>query len=332
MKKFEIVTSIIQKEGCVFARQRRNGECMLGCAIFLLLLSCFACGSGEVLTPEQQRLQRISRIDTTIQNYVQLDAVEGYDRIAGLSAEAWMLVDDSTGFVISQKNADKKLFIASITKMMTCLLALEHGNMTDTLFITKDVYITKDSRVRLGDGYQLDNLIYEMMLVSDNDAAYAIAKHIGGDTLTFYDLMNQKAQYLGMDSTHFASPNGMPNDSNYSCASDLVRLSRYCMWDSAFAQIVGTAEKDLPLVDGRHLPCMNTNQLLTTYEGCTGIKTGFTRQAGNCLVSSATRNGTTLYLVLLGSRSFSSRFEESALLLDYGFNVMSVYKRLRTED
>ena len=291
-------------------------------------LFCFACGSGETtLTPEQQRLQKIALIDTTIQNSVQLDAVEGYDLLAGLSAEAWMLVEDSMGFIISQKNADKKLFIASITKMMTCLLALENGNLSDTLFITNDVYIAKDSRVRLGDGYRLGNLIYEMMLVSDNDAAYAIAKHIGGDTLTFCDMMNQKAQYLGMDSTHFANPNGMPNDQNYSCASDLVRLSRYCMWDSTFAQIVSNAEADLPLVDGRHLPCLNTNQLLTTYEGCIGIKTGFTRQAGNCLASAATRDGTTLYLVLLGSRSMSSRFTESAILLDYGFNVMRTYRK-----
>ena len=293
--------------------------------MFLFLLSCLACGSEETLTPEQQRLKKIALIDTTIQNFVRLDSVPGYDQLEGLSAEAWMLVEDSTGFIINQKNADRKLFIASITKMMTCLLALENGNMTDTLYITDDVFITKDSSVKLGDGYRLGDLVYEMMLVSDNDAAYAIAKHIGGDTLTFCNMMNQKAQYLGMDSTHFANPNGMPNNENYSSASDLVRLSRYCMCDSAFAEIVGTAEADLPLVDGRHLPCLNTNQLLTTYEGCIGIKTGYTRQAAGCLATTAKRNGTTLYLVLLGSRSRSSRFKESAILLDYGFNVMKAY-------
>ena len=100
------------------------------------------------------------------------------------------------------------------------------------------------------------------------------------------------------------------------------------MGDSTFAQIVGTKEKDIPLTDGRHLPCRNTNALLTTYEGCIGIKTGFTRQAGNCLASAATREGVTLYLVLLNSRSVSSRFKESALLLDYGFNVMKAYREL----
>lgn len=217
--------------------------------------------------------------------------------------------------------------MASITKMMTCLLALENGQMGDTIEITQDVYIAKDSRVKLGDKYSMRNLIDEMMLVSDNDAAYALAKHLGGDTLRFYDMMNEKAAYLGMTNTHFANPNGVPNLNNYSSASDLIRLSRYCMRDSLFAAIVGTAEKDIPLLDGRHMPCRNTNALLRTYEGCLGIKTGFTRQAGNCLASAATRDGVTLYLVLLNSRSMSSRFEESAILLDYGFNVMKAYPR-----
>jgi D-alanyl-D-alanine carboxypeptidase len=139
-------------------------------------------------------------------------------------------------------------------------------------------------------------------------------------------MMNEKAEYLGMTHTHFANPNGVPNPNNYSTASDLIRLSRYCMRDSLFASIVGTIEKDVPLLDGRHMPCRNTNALLKTYEGCMGIKTGFTRQAGNCLASAASRDGVTLYLVLLNSRSMSSRFTESALLLDYGFNVMKAYR------
>ena len=197
---------------------------------------------------------------------------------------------------------------------------------SDTLFITKDVFTTRDSWVKVGDGYQLGSLVYEMMLMSDNNAAYAVAKHIGGDTLAFYGMMNQKAQYLGMDSTHFANPNGLRGDDNYSSASDLVRLSRYCLCDSLFADIVGTRERDVPLVDGRHMPCFNTNQLLASYEGCTGIKTGFTRQAGGCLASAATRDGSTFILVLLGSQGKVSRFRESRVLFDYGFNVMKAYR------
>ena len=296
--------------------------------IVATIVSCTSSDSlgGRMLSPEQERLARINMIDSTsLGEVVNLDSIEGFEQLSSLTADVWMLIDDSTGCIISEKNADEQRPMASITKMMTCLLALENGQMNDTIEITQDVYIAKDSRVKLGDKYTMRHLIDEMMLLSDNDAAYALAKHIGGDTLKFCDMMNEKAVYLGMTHTHFANPNGMPNLNNYSTASDLVRLSRYCMRDSLFAAIVGTVEKDVPLLDGRHMPCRNTNALLKTYEGCLGIKTGFTRLAGNCLASAATRNGTTLFLVLLNSRSMSSRFTESAILLDYGFNVMKTY-------
>ena len=299
--------------------------------LLLIVATIVSCTSGDslggrMLSPEQERLARINMIDSTsLSEVVNLDSIEGFEQLSSLTADVWMLIDDSTGCIISEKNADEQRPMASITKMMTCLLALENGQMNDTIEITQDVYIAKDSRVKLGDRYTMRHLIDEMMLLSDNDAAYALAKHIGGDTLKFCDMMNEKAAYLGMTHTHFANPNGMPNLNNYSTASDLVRLSRYCMRDSLFAAIVGTVEKDVPLLDGRHMPCCNTNALLKTYEGCLGIKTGFTRLAGNCLASAATRNGTTLYLVLLNSRSMSSRFTESAILLDYGFNVMKTY-------
>jgi len=300
--------------------------------LLLIVAAIVSCTSGDatggrMLSPEQERLERINRIDSTsLSDVVKLDSIDGFEQLSSLTADAWMLIDDSTGCIISEKNADELRHMASITKMMTCLLALENGQMSDTIEITQDVYVAKDSRVKLGDKYEMRHLIDEMMLISDNDAAYALAKHIGGDTLKFCDMMNEKAEYLGMTHTHFANPNGVPNPNNYSTASDLIRLSRYCMRDSLFASIVGSIEKDVPLLDGRHMPCRNTNALLKTYEGCMGIKTGFTRQAGNCLASAASRDGVTLYLVLLNSRSMSSRFTESALLLDYGFNVMKAYQ------
>lgn len=302
-------------------------------AITMMLAAGLAsCGLGKdpepPKTPEQIRLEEISRMDTTeLVMRVNPDTIEGHTKLDSLSAEAWMLIDDSTGMVITAKNAYERRYMASITKMMTALLALENGTMTDTIEITRDVYINMDSRVRIGHAFLMEDLITEMMMISDNDAAYALAKHVAGDTLSFYDMMNRKAMYLGMDSTHFANPNGMPNDNNFSSAADLIKLARYCMRDSAFAAIVGTAEKKIPMIDGRHLDCRNSNALIHTYEGCTGIKTGFTRQAGYCLASQATRDGITLTLVLLNSRSFRSRFVESAAILDYGFRVMQAYKR-----
>lgn len=283
------------------------------------------------ISPEQARLEIIGKIDTTtLRQVLNPDSIEGRSKLDSLTADAWMLVDDSTGIVISEKCGFERRYMASITKMMTALLALEKGNLSDSIDITEDVYINKDSRVRLGQGYVMHELIYEMMMVSDNDAAYALAKHVAGDTLRFYELMNQKAQYLGMDSTHFANPNGMPNNNNYSSAADLIKLARYAMRDSMFASIVGTAERDIPLTDGRHMQCRNSNALLHTYEGCIGIKTGFTYQAGYCLASAATKNGHTLMLVLLNSKKHATRFTESAALLDYGFRVMDAYTKQTT--
>jgi len=297
--------------------------------LLLLLTTMIGCGFGSEEVPrsaEEIRLEKACKIDSTS---FHPDSLMDSGMLNGLTAEAWILVEDSTGLLISEKNANKRMFPASLTKMMTCLLALENGNMGDSVYITEDVYIAKNSRVHLGDGYLLGNLVREMMLLSDNDAAYAIAKHVGGDTLSFCKMMNEKAAYLGMDSTHFANPNGMPNDSNYTTARDLLVLSRYCMGDSTFAEIAGTSFMDIPLIDKRHLPSDNTNALLQSYEGCFGVKTGFTRLAGYCLASAARRNGVTLYLVLLKSKNLTSRFSESATLLDYGFNVMEAYRARR---
>lgn len=288
-----------------------------------LTVSCGLRGSSESepLSEEELRLQRACHLDSTI-----LATAIFPDSIDQLTAEAWILVEDSSGLIIGAKNADKRMYMASLTKMMTCLLTLEKGKMNDSIEITEDVFLAKDSRVKLGDGYLLGNLLREMMMQSDNDAATALAKHIGGNVESFCALMNSKATYLGMDSTRFANPNGLPNDSNYSSARDLLILSRYCMRDSAFAEIVGTPFLDIPLTDGRHLPCQNTNLLLMDYEGCIGVKTGYTRQAGFCLASAAERHGTRLFLILLNSSSQLSRFSESATLLDYGYSVTDKIK------
>ncbi len=293
--------------------------------------SCSCSGDNEALplSPEQMRLMAATSLDTaTIREVLNLDSLEQVEQLDQLSAEAWILVEDSLGLLISSKNANERLFPASLTKMMTCMLTLEHGNMGDTIEITKDVFRVGDCRVRLGDRFTEENLLHEMMMQSDNDAAYALAKQVGGDTVAFVAMMNEKAAYLSMDSTHFANPNGMPNDSNYTTARDLLTLARYCMRDSTFAQIVGSKMIDVDFIDGRHMPCENTNVLLNKYEGCFGVKTGYTRQAGACLASAATRNGETLYLIMLKSRSRSSRFSESATLLDYGFRVMEAYRSL----
>jgi D-alanyl-D-alanine carboxypeptidase len=299
--------------------------------IFMAAASVFfQVGCSGKLVPrsaEEIRMEKIARIDTTsLRTVIDPDTIAGCEQLGDLSAEAWILVEDSTGMVISQKNADKRMFMASLTKMMTCLLALESEKLSDSIDITQEVCPLRDSHIRPGDAFLMSDLVDEMMLLSDNNAALAISNHLGGSEEAFCEMMNAKAAYLGMDSTHFANPNGMPNDSNYSSARNLLSLARYGLCDSLFASIVSTSKMDIPLLDGRHLPSQNTNVMLESYAGCIGVKTGYTRQAGACLASAATREGVTLVLILLNSRSRSSRFIESAILLDYGFRVMKAYR------
>ena len=140
------------------------------------LISCSQAGAplGYRLSFEEMRRAHIDLVDTVT---LRTDSIGAIEELALLTAESWMLIDDSTGLVISTKNANRIACMASITKIMTCLLALENSNLDDSVYIDEDSYISKDSRVKLGDGFLLSFLIDEMMLVSDNDAAYAIAKH-----------------------------------------------------------------------------------------------------------------------------------------------------------
>ena len=266
------------------------------------------------------------RVDHIPQKQVDLRNVEGFASLDTVTAESWILAEASSGLVIAQKAADRQMYPASLTKMMTCVLALENANMNDTVEISEDVYLVKISKSKLGMKFLMHDMLYELMLTSDNDAAYAVAMNVAGDTLRFYDMMNSKARDIGMYNTHFANPNGMPNDSNYTTASDLLKLTDYTMRNPEFERIVSTREKDVPLTDGTFLECHNTNKLLWDYEGCKGVKTGYTKAAGRCLTAAVTRDGVTLYAVVLKSNQFDRVFVDASTILNYGFNVVEAWK------
>ncbi len=301
-------------------------------SIVLLMLGALAGCSEKKETDRDSRseeellVEHCRQIDTvSIRKVLNPDSILGAERLSAISADSWILIEEEHGLLIAAKDAEKKQYPASLTKMMTGKLVLEKGNPEDTVTITDDVFVVRDAMVRLGYSFLERDLLNEMLMQSDNDAAYALAKQVAGDTLAFCQMMNEKAAYLHMDSTHFANPNGMPNDSTFSSAYDLLVLARYCMSDSIFASIVGTKSERIPLIDRRYLDIENTNMLLKSDQDCLGIKTGYTRQAGGCLAAVVRREGITLYLVLLKSRSRSSRFDEAAQLFDYGFRVMDAY-------
>lgn len=220
-----------------------------------------------------------------------------------VSAKACVVIEPESGRVLYQKNAQAQLPMASTTKIMTALVALEHGNSADIVKISDTAAGTEGSSMYLqaGEVMTLEELLYGLMLSSGNDAAVAIAEHFGGVD-TFVTLMNQKAEEIGAKNTHFKNPNGLPDDVHYSTAADMALLTAHALKNPTFAQIVATKSYRIA-GEGKAYPraLTNHNKLLSMYEGCIGVKTGFTKAAGRCLVSAAKRDEMTLICVTLNA-------------------------------
>ena len=240
-----------------------------------------------------------------------------------ISASAAIVIEASTGRVIYEKNADERHYPASMTKMMTCLLALATLGRHQDIVISPRAAQTEDATLEetAGDVFSADELIRGMMLVSDNGAAVALAEASAGSVDSFVGQMNDMAARLGMDDTHFANPNGLTHPAHYSTARDMAKLARYAMEQRAFRDIVDTAEAPVrwAVPRGKVRMVKNTNELLGHYDGMTGIKTGWTSAAGGCLAASAKRNGLELIAIVMQSESPEARFQDARKLLDYGF-------------
>jgi D-alanyl-D-alanine carboxypeptidase (penicillin-binding protein 5/6) len=237
--------------------------------------------------------------------------------IPSITADAAILMDAGTGQVLFEKNAGLKKPPASTTKIMTALLALEGGNLQETVTVSPHAASTGEASLELAAGeiFTLQALLYGALLESGNDACVALAEHIGGTEENFVLLMNQKAKLIGADSTNFKNTNGLPAAEHYTTAKDLATITRYALHNQVFKQIIGTRNIIIESSMGtRHLS--NTNRLLWSYDGADGVKTGTTVEAGCCLVASAAREGRKLISVVLNS---DDRWTDSIKLLDYGF-------------
>ncbi len=237
-----------------------------------------------------------------------------------ISAEAAALIDVASGRILYEKNGDKKMRIASLTKTMTAIVAIESGNLQDVVTIPDQAVGVEGSSIYLkrGEHLTLEELLYGLMLRSGNDAAVAIANHIGGSLPGFVYLMNEKAAMIGMTRTNFTNPHGL-DDSNmhYSTAVDMVKLSRYALQNPKFQEIVSTKVKNISMEGeqwGRRL--QNKNRMLTLYRGADGVKTGYTKLAKRCLASSATRDGRQLAVITLND---GNDWQDSMALMDWGF-------------
>ncbi len=241
-----------------------------------------------------------------------------------VSAEAAILVSAYSGETLFEKNADEKRAIASITKIMTAVVALEAAEYEDIeIEFTQDMQAEGSSLyLQTGDVLKLSELVKGMMIVSGNDAANAAAIGIAGSKEKFADMMNAKAKELGMTNTHFVTPSGLDDDEHYSTARDMAVLCCYAMNMQSFAEIVSekTAVVSYVHPEGKKQTCVNHNKLLSLYEGCIGIKTGYTQKAGRTLTSCSERDGVRLIAVTLNDRD---DWNDHQTLYDYGFSALS---------
>ena len=234
-----------------------------------------------------------------------------------VSARSAILIEAETGKILYAENAHEKLPMASTTKIMTALVALEQGEAEDTVTVDASAYGTEGSSIylHLEEEIALKDLLYGLMLSSGNDAAVAIAVHIGGGTQAFADIMNKKAIELGAYNTNFVTPNGLHDDAHYTTAYDLARIAAKAMENEQFRQIVSTEYYRAETGEIART-FKNKNRILWEYAGGTGVKTGYTKAAGRCLVFSAEQDGMELIGVVLNCPNM---FEDAKAMLDHGF-------------
>ncbi|MBB5323478.1 D-alanyl-D-alanine carboxypeptidase [Anoxybacillus tepidamans] len=239
----------------------------------------------------------------------------------GVSAQSAILMEQTSGRVLFEKDAYTKRRIASITKIMTAIIAIESGKMNDTVTVSSRAVRAEGSSVYLKEGekIKLRDLVYGLMLRSGNDAAIAIAEYVGGSVEGFVFLMNQKAEEIGMRNTHFANPHGLDDvENHYSTAYDMALLMRYAMHNEEFRKISGTKVYRAPNPDEKwDRIWRNKNKLLTNlYEYCTGGKTGYTKRAKRTLVTTAEKDGMELIAVTLNA---PDDWNDHITMYEYGF-------------
>lgn len=236
-----------------------------------------------------------------------------------VSMKAGVLVTRD-GRVLWARKPDEQRAMASTTKIMTAVVVLEHASLDATVPVSSKAARVGESvaGLKTGDVFTVRTLLEGMLVKSGNDAAEALAVYVGGSESGFVDLMNAEAKKLGLDNTHFMNPHGLDEKGHYTSARDLSVLARYAMQNKEFRRIVGMPSVDLDGV-GPDPELETSNLLLGTYPGANGIKTGWTNDAGYCLVASASRRDNELYAVVLGTQSEQARFDQAAALLDWGF-------------
>jgi len=244
-----------------------------------------------------------------------------------VSARNAVLMEQETGRVLMEKRAHEKRNIASITKIMTAIVAIESGDLDEKATASRKAVYAEGSSIYLEQGEKmlLKDLVYGLMLRSGNDSAIAIAEKVGGSVEGFAHMMNEKAEWIGMTNTSFANPHGLDQEGHYSTAYDMALLMRYAMQNDLFRKISGTTTYK---ADSRVYAWGNKNKLLTKYyEYCTGGKTGYTKTAGRTLVTTAKKDDMELIMVTLNG---PDDWNDHSHAFDWGFKEYDM-KEIRKE-
>ncbi|HEX6301961.1 MAG TPA: D-alanyl-D-alanine carboxypeptidase family protein [Acidimicrobiia bacterium] len=244
-----------------------------------------------------------------------------------VTASAWILYDETTDMVLASSAADISRPMASITKIMTVLLALENGNLNDQVVISEEAAGTGGQEIGLvaGETVSLSALVRAAMIRSGNDSAAAIAEHIGGSVDGFVRMMNERAAELGMDNTRFANPHGLDVAGHYSSPRDMLIVAREAMSIPEFAEIARARMMVFPdSPSGTARSASNTNRILNSYEGTIGIKTGETPNAGLTYVGAAEREGRRLFVVVFGSVGRRAHFTDAISLFNWGYDDLRI--------
>lgn len=236
-----------------------------------------------------------------------------------LTADSWVLYDADAELILAGSSADERRPMASTTKIMTALVALKYGDLSDLVTISERAAEVGEAEVGLipGERLRLELLVTALVVRSANDAAMAVAEHIGGSVEGFVQMMNDEAQAMGLENTYFENPHGLDGDRHYSSARDLLEMALAAMSYPEFRQMTTTTETRFPPApDGIERVLRTTNKLLEEYPGTIGVKTGYTGRAGLVFVAGAEREERTLFSVVMGSEG---HFADTRRLLDWGF-------------
>lgn len=279
------------------------------CLIILVLLVSTVCADD---------------VENEVENDIENQIVEASAKVQdfpNINSRRYVVFDRTSKQVLFGKNENVKGAMASTTKIMTAIVVLENANLDEEIQVSTKSAGTGGSRLGLktGDKITVNNLLYGLMLRSGNDAAVALAESVGGSVSEFADMMNEKAKELHLTSTHFVTPHGLDNSEHYTTAVELAKIADYAMENEMFCKIVGTKIATI-YINGYEKQIANTNELLGNLNGVVGIKTGFTNNAGRCLVTETRRDNMDIIVVVLGADTKKFRTQDSVKLIEYTYS------------